>query len=124
MASTTIGFAAALIVLGLGGYFASGRASITALIPALFGFVLLILGLLARDERRRKHAMHGAAVVGLLGFLGSVSGILKFFQMLGGQQIARPAAAAAQSVMAILCAVFVGLCVRSFVSVRRKLTGE
>ena len=65
---------ALLTLLGLAGYAGSGQASKTALIPAGFGAVLAALGLAGRSEGLRRHAMHGAAVVGLLGALGSARG--------------------------------------------------
>lgn len=119
MAGTTIGFGVLLIVLGLGGYFGTGGESVTALIPAFFGIVLTIAGLVARREAWRKHAMHVAVVVGLLGFLGSARGLLQLPALLGSGGVERPAAVAAQSAMAALMAVFVGLCVKSFVGARR-----
>jgi len=68
MANVAIGIGAALLVLGLAGYLGTGASSPTALIPAAFGLILLALGMMARDERRRKLAMHIAVVVGLLLF--------------------------------------------------------
>ena len=41
----------------------------TALIPAAFGLALLLCGALALKESRKKHAMHAAAMVGLLGWV-------------------------------------------------------
>lgn len=119
MANTTLGFGILLLVLGVAGYAASGGASLTALIPAALGLLLLLLGLVARDPARRKFAMHIAVVVGLIGFLGSLPGLLKLPALLGGQPVARPAAVLAQSLMAALTGVFVALCVRSFVLARR-----
>ena len=119
MANTTIGFGVAFIVLGLGGYFASGMASPTALIPAAFGVVFCILGILARDDRKRKHAMHAAALVGLLAVLGSGRGLTKIGPLLAGQPVERPAAVIAQSIMALLGIVFVALCIKSFRDARR-----
>jgi len=119
LANKTIGIGVALILLGLIGYFATGAVSVTALIPAFFGIVLALLGWLARDDKRRKLVMHIAVVVGLLGFAGSVSGIPKLIRMLGGAEIARPAAAVSQSVMAALTGLFVVLCVKSFIDARR-----
>ena len=46
--------AAILIALGLLGYFAGGRASMTALIPAFFGIPLLFSSLLARKAQPTK----------------------------------------------------------------------
>ena len=62
MPNTTIGIAAALIVIGVVGYVATERQSATALIPALLGLLLLAFGWLARNEAYRKHAMHAVAV--------------------------------------------------------------
>jgi len=119
MANTTIAFGGMLILLGIGGYFGTAAASPTALIPAAFGVVLVLLGVIARGEARRKIAMHIAVVVGLAGFLGSVGGLRDLGLYLGGADVARPAAAMAKSVMAILSGIFVMLCVLSFVQARR-----
>jgi hypothetical protein len=118
VASTTIAFGVVLIVLGVAGYFGSGAVSVTALIPAIFGVVLAALGVVARNEAMRKHAMHGAVLVGLLGFLGSARGLLRLPALMSGGEVARPAAVIAQSVMAILMLLFVALCVRSFINAR------
>ncbi|MDZ4798417.1 MAG: hypothetical protein SGI92_09665 [Bryobacteraceae bacterium] len=119
MANITIALAAALMVLGVGGYIGSGSVSPTALIPAAFGLLLLVFGVVARDPAKRKHAMHGAAMVGLLGVLGTASGLFKFFQMATGTPVARPQAVITQAAMCVLCLVFVGLCVKSFIDARR-----
>ena len=118
MASTTIALGVVLIVLGLAGYFLTGMTSITALIPAFFGLVLALLGFVARDERKRKHAMHGAVLVALLGFAGSVPGLLKIGDYFNGTA-ARPAAVISQSVMAVLTLGYIILAIRSFVAARR-----
>ena len=119
MAKVAIGLGILLILLGVGGYAVSGGASITALIPAFFGRAFLALGFIARKQGRRKHAMHAAAALGLLGFLGSVRGLVGLVTLLSGGAVDRPAAVVAQSVMALLCAVFVVLCVKSFIDARR-----
>ena len=123
MANTTIGFGIVLIVLGVGGYFGSDRVSLTALIPAAFGLLLLIFGALARDEKRRKMAMHIAVTVGLLGFLGTVSGLFQLPTLLSGGEVARPGAVVSKSIMAVLMAIYVGMCVKSFIDARRRRAG-
>jgi fluoride ion exporter CrcB/FEX len=120
LATTTIGFGVVLIVLGLGGYFGTDRVSPTALIPAAFGVLLVIFGALARDEKRRKMAMHIAVVVGLLGFLGTVSGLIELPTLISGGTVARPAAVISKSIMAALMAVYVAMCVKSFIDARRR----
>ncbi|MCH8270294.1 MAG: hypothetical protein IH985_03675 [Planctomycetes bacterium] len=115
----TIGLGLVLIALGLGGYFGTGRESLTALIPVLFGLPLALLGVVALKGHMRKHAMHAAAVIGLLGFAGTVKGLMKLPLLLTGGELARPAAVAVQAAMAIVCLLFVVLCVWSFTKARR-----
>ena len=118
MAKITIGLGLVLIALGLGSYFGTGQASVTALIPAFFGLPLLLLGLVALKEGRRKCAMHIAAVMGLLGFAGTVRGLIQLPGLLTGGEVERPAAVAVQAAMAIVCFVFVLLCIWSFIKAR------
>ena len=116
MARVTLVVGFVLIGLGLVGYVSSEPRAPTALIPAGFGVVLLLLGLLAFQEKMRKHAMHVAAMIGLLGFLGA--GIMAVRAALSGE-IERPIAVKMQVLMALTCAVFVGLCVKSFIDARK-----
>ena len=118
MARATMVFGVVLIALGVIGYVGTAAVSITALIPAIFGAVLTILGWLALNERYRKHALHLAAAVALVGLLGAVPGLIGLFDLISGAEVQRPAAVVSQSLMAILMAVFVGLCVRSFLEAR------
>jgi hypothetical protein len=122
----TIFFGAVLIALGLVGYFATGMVSITALIPTFFGLVLAVLGLLALKDSLRKHAMHLAAVVGLVGFLGAgaMAGP-KLPALLANQPILRDGkdargAALCQAIMAVICVLFLALCINSFIQARRR----
>ena len=119
MARTTIVFGCVLIALGVGSYFGTGQESRTALIPAGFGLLILLLGVVALNDRRRKHAMHAAAVVGLLGFGGAARGFSQLPAILRGDEGVRPVAVAAQIVMSLACLAFVVLCVRSFIKARR-----
>jgi uncharacterized membrane protein HdeD (DUF308 family) len=119
MARLTIIYGLLLIVLGVGSYFVTGQESRTALIPALFGVPILLCGVVALRDHLRKHAMHGAAALALLGFLGSVPGLLKAFTLFGGGEVERPNAVIAQATMALLSLVFLVLCIRSFINARR-----
>jgi hypothetical protein len=119
MARITIGLGLVLIALGLGGYFGTGRASVTALIPAFFGLALLLLGLVALNARLRRHAMHLAVIIGLLGCAGTARGLIKLPVLLTGGEDARPAAVAVQAAMSVACFIYVLLCVRSFIKARR-----
>lgn len=118
MASTTIALGVALIIIGLAGYLLTGMASVTALIPAFFGVVLAMLGLMARSDARRALAMHLAVFIALLGFLGTFRGLLQIGDAFAGTA-ARPAAVVSQAIMAVLTLGYVVMAVRSFIAARR-----
>jgi len=121
MAKVTIGFGIVLILLGAIGFFGTGSTHPTALIPAYWGIALTICGVLANSpsDKRRMLVMHIAVTVGLLGFLGSgVMAIIETVKAHGGP-LAHPAAVESQAAMAVICLVYVGLCVRSFIAARR-----
>lgn len=114
MPSTTIVFGLLLTILGLCGYFLTGTSSFTALIPAAFGLLLMSLGFIARAPGARKHAMHAAAAVALVGFIGALIPLLRT------PAGVRPAIAVfSQVTMAMLSAAFVVLCIKSFRAARR-----
>ncbi len=120
MPQVTIVYALLLVLLGAIGYYATGQQSVTALIPAFFGIALLICGLIALKEHLMRHAMHAAAMLGLLGIFGTAKGLLKGISMLTGTEMERPAAVISQSVMAVLSVVFVALCINSFIQIRKR----
>jgi uncharacterized membrane protein HdeD (DUF308 family) len=114
VAPIAIIFGVLLTILG-GVLFALAEVkSPTALFPAYFGVALIILGFVARNEKARKHAMHFAAMLGLIGLVGGVAMGIK---ALTGE---RPATVWAGSfAMAALCGVFLVMCIRSFIAARR-----
>lgn len=123
MPATTIALGAALTVLGIASYVLTNAVSVTALIPAAFGIVLIAIGVIAQNERLRMHAMHAAVLVALLGFVGSFRGLLGIGKVLDGTAV-RPAAIVAQTIMALLTLGYVILAVRSFVQARRRRAAE
>jgi hypothetical protein len=72
--------------------------------------------------KRRMLFMHVAVTLGLLGFLGTIPGIIGVCQMAAGHFIARPDAAKVQALMGTICLIFVLVCVRSFIAARRART--
>lgn len=120
MAITTVLTGVLLIALGLGGYFGTGSEHMTALIPTAFGLPILICGLLAQNAARRAMVMHIAVLLGTLGFIGSLVGFLKGVN--GEAMRTRPIAVEAQGFMALITAIFVGLCVQSFIKARKART--
>lgn len=119
MATKSMYVGGVLIALGVAGYAASGAASLTALIPAFIGVVLLGLGLLGRKESLRKHAMHGSMLVALVAIVGTFRGFAGLFAWLGGATPERPLAVVAQVLTALLCAWLLASGIRSFVAARR-----
>src|SRR4051794_40853922 len=70
MAGITVITGGLLIVIGVVGFVATGSEHYTALIPSGFGVVLAVLGGLSFKEALRKHTMHAAVLVGLIGLVG------------------------------------------------------
>lgn len=115
-------FGLILIALGAVAYtvFGGEDPSITALIPSFFGVVFLALGVAAFSTGIRKHAMHGAAALGLLAVIGSARGLPALPALLRGDELDSPAAAVVvQSIMCALSAAFVVACVLSFIRARK-----
>jgi len=107
-----------LILVGLVGYLygmSSGGGSVTALIPAAFGVVLAVLGFVARaNEGMRKHLMHAAVAIALLGFIATSGRLLSRLS-----ELTMSAAVLSQVITAVLCLIFMILAIRSFAAARR-----
>ncbi|MGC1273571.1 MAG: hypothetical protein WBC44_07670 [Planctomycetaceae bacterium] len=107
-----------LVVVGVLGYTVSDAENpVTALIPAGWGVLLIVPGIIAQGKPGiRKHLVHLAVLLGLIGLLlagGRLAMVLaddKPDSMLGLTSLAA---------MASICGVFVVICVKSFVDARR-----
>jgi len=115
MANISVLFGLLLTILGAVGYFPDGKSP-TALIPAYAGLSLILLGFIAYQESARKHAMHAAAAVALIGFLAAAWRAIT--KLRNGAEFDK--ALTCTTIMAILCGVFVALCVKSFIDARRR----
>ena len=122
MPKVTVIFGLLLCALSAAVLVAKGEFKMgTWLIPSCVGLPLIVLGLVAaKSAAARMHVMHAAVTLALLG------GLLALFQ--GVSQIVRlafqgkeiqPLAATMIWAMAILCFVFVGMCVQSFIAARK-----
>ena len=118
MPSTTLTFAFAYLVLGIGGFVLTGSTHKTALIPCVFGVLFLIFGLLARKDNLRKHAMHAAVLIALLALLGTAKSFAYLPDLFRGTS-EKPAAVITQSLNAGLSILYIFLAVRSFIQARR-----
>ena len=143
MKETALVFGVLLTALGLYGYFgapqdkpvaeattpsqsaaelkiAKTSRSKTALIPAIFGLPLLICGTLAYSQGLRKHAMHAAAGIALLGAaLAGGRGLTKVTALFSDDPDVNRRAIWIVLIMALLCALYVVLSARSFIAARR-----
>ncbi len=122
MAKVTYVFGVLLILVGLVGYFATGSAHSTALIPTWFGLALVVGGFLAisPSEGRRKLFMHINVTIGALGCIGGFAEALRGYlhaRSLGVDPDMK--ALASKLAMAVLLLIYVNLCVRSFIQARR-----
>lgn len=121
MARLTLFVGALLILVGIVAFIVTGGTHPTSLIPCWFGLALAICGSLANtgETRKRMLFMHIAVTVGLLGFLFPGFMAIKDLVQAHGAPLGHPAAVEEQAVMALICLVFVLLCVRSFIAARR-----
>jgi hypothetical protein len=104
MASIATWIGTALIVVGLAGVIATTAA--TAAIPAIFGLLMLGMGLLARRPARARLALLIAGAVALLGLLAPLGNIAR---LAGAGSLGLNAATFSNLVMAGLCAAFLAL---------------
>jgi hypothetical protein len=106
-----------LEIVGFAGYgygILNHNASVTALIPAAFGTVFLVLGAVSRaKDELRKHLMHLAAGLALVGFLITAGRLIS-----KASELTFSAAVISQAAMSIICLVFLILAVRSFIAAR------
>jgi hypothetical protein len=122
MGKTAIIFGGLMIGLGIGVYgglsvSGSESPSITALIPAFFGLPIVLLGVVALRDTYRMHAMHGVAVLALLGLLAPLSRLV--MQVVRGGDVAwLPLVSLV--LMAVLNGGLLALCVKSFIDARRR----
>jgi hypothetical protein len=130
MAKQAIAFGVGLIVLSLICYVlassnvgvtvdpAKGKASsVTLFIPAIFGVLLAVCGSVALKDHLRKHAMHAAAAIALLGgVLAGGRGASKLSGLSEAISSGNWLAPLSVWLMTFICLAFVAVCVRSFMA--------
>lgn len=117
MTQTTRMVGIGLALLGIVSYVGTGRTSVTALIPAFFGVALVGLAWVGRNESARRHAMHAAMVVALVGIGGTASRLIPGIAA-GTIDFGRPAVWA-QVATVVLLAWYLGKGIKSFRDARR-----
>jgi hypothetical protein len=99
----------ALVVLGIGAYVLSNFASVTALIPAIFGVIIALLSVVGRRTDRHRFASYGIGLLAVLGVLGSARGIPGVIALLSGESVESTIAAVSQGAMIVICLVLLAV---------------
>jgi hypothetical protein len=123
LAKLTIWFGVLLAAVSLGFWMGMGRAETAALHPAGVGVLLILCGALANTENPKKRMlwMHIAVTFGLIGFL--ITGIRAVIELAKGTALSiNPMGFEERIVVALICLLYVALCVRNFIAARRART--
>ncbi|WP_156253665.1 hypothetical protein [Pseudactinotalea terrae] len=122
MVALTLAIGSLLTATGVIAWLVTSMSSVTALIPAFVGVLLLIAWLIARrGGAARRHAVHVAMAVALLGALGSLMNVAKIGSLLDGTA-ERPAAIIVSVIMFVALVVYLVVGIRSFVQARKART--
>ncbi|MFP8958526.1 hypothetical protein ACLI4Y_17580 [Natrialbaceae archaeon A-CW3] len=95
-----------LVVIGITAYVVTDFASVTALIPAIFGVLFVVLGLVGTRTEHAALAIYGLAGLSVLGIAGSTRAIPDLLELLTGGTVDAPVAVGTQGAM-ILCSLVV-----------------
>lgn len=123
MTRLTQAVAVILILTGVITFVVTGASSVTALIPAFVGIAIGICGVLAIQERLRKHAIHLALVFALIGALGSLMNVVKIGELFAGTA-ERPGAIIESIILLVVTVVYLVFGIRSFIAARRARSNE
>lgn len=107
-----------LVAVGVIAYVASGAASPTALIPSGLGALLLVAAVIARNPKLRRHAVHAAMLVAVVGILATFTNTLRLSEVFAGTA-ERPLAVVASALTCVTLLVYLGFGIASFVQARR-----
>lgn len=107
-----------LVAVGVIAYIASGAVSLTALIPSGLGVLLLVAAAIARNPKLRRHSMHVAMLVALVGIIATLTNTLRLGEVFAGTA-ERPWAVIASALTCLTLLVYLGFGIASFVQARR-----
>lgn len=121
MVKTSFIYSVIFILIGVVAWAVTGMEQATALIPTYFGIIVFVLTLVAQyKENLKRHMMHAAMALVLLGLLGSIGGL---FRLIGfvftGAELARPVAVYAQSMFALASIGYLYSGIQSFIEARK-----
>lgn len=121
MAKITMVFGALLILIGAWGYTATGSEHPTALIPAGFGVLFILFGVLSNTDNPKKRMlwMHISVTVALVLFLSLIKSDIDVYRLAHGTVMEHPVAVEEKAAASLLSLIYVLFCVRSFILARR-----
>ncbi|MEY7848755.1 hypothetical protein AB7C87_06070 [Natrarchaeobius sp. A-rgal3] len=108
--TSTVGTAlgVVLVALGVSAYVVTDFASVTALIPAIFGVLIALLGVAGRQFDRGRAAVYGIGALAVLGILGSARVVPDAIVLVTGGDVDSVVATVSQSAMILVCVVLLG----------------
>ncbi|TWU21148.1 hypothetical protein Pla52o_41820 [Novipirellula galeiformis] len=120
MSRIAIFFGLLLCTVTLAALIASMQKIPAQFCPMMLGIPMLFCGVVGLNPHRRKHAMHVAAAIALLGTLmGGSNTLFTLFRLLRGIEV-NPLGMRIVMVMTVLCVVYLVLSIVSFIQTRRR----
>ncbi len=98
-----VALGAVLVALGVGAYVLSNFASVTALVPAVFGALVVVLGVVGRRNDRQRLAVYGIGLLAVVGIAGSARGLPDVIALVTGGSVESTVAAVAQGGTILVC---------------------
>lgn len=118
MSKLTLTIGGILVVVGVVAYVVTGAASVTALIPAIVGVVLLACGAVAGSTRFSRVGLGAAMVIALLGAAGALQNVIELPDLFAGTAEV-PSAVITSTIMLVLLLFYLVMGTRALVLARR-----
>jgi len=113
-----LGIGVALVVLGVGAWILTNFVHITALIPAIFGIVVVGVVSVGWITNRERLALYSVAAVGVVGALGSLRAVPDIITLATGGAVDSTVGVASQGIMIVLGLGLAVIAVRAVLSDR------
>lgn len=119
MIKTTRLIGTLLVLIGITAYAVTAAESVTALLPAIVGLILLLLALRTGGPKSSNTLTYVALVVSGVAVLASLMPLQDLPALIAGDDVERPAAVITSALMALACLVHVAIGVRWIAATRR-----
>ncbi|MFC6905388.1 hypothetical protein [Halalkalicoccus tibetensis] len=108
----------ALALIGVGAWALTDFTHVTALIPAVFGILVVGLASMGRETNRERLAVYGMAAVGAIGALGSLRAVPDVIALATGEGVDSAVAVASQGLTIVLGLALVVIAARAVLADR------